>query len=134
MTINATGGGSAPTVICVKDVVLQAGKVITLHGVPGDTFILNVTGKFVLNGARIVVDGVQPKDVLYNIIGNGPQVSFSGGGGGMGCCNASIDGTLLAPTRKIALSPGLVNGQVIGGQDISIVSGASVQCPPTPCP
>ncbi len=132
-TINATGGGTQPTVVCVKDVVLQAGKVLTLSGVAGDSFIFNVTGQFVLNGARIVASGVQPKDVLYNIIGSGPQVAFTGGGGGSGCCNASVDGTLLALKRDIALSPGLVNGELIGGQNISIASGSSVKCPPSPC-
>jgi hypothetical protein len=46
------------------------------------------------------------------------------------CCAAIVDGTILAPYRKIALSPGLVNGEVISGLDISIVSGSSVKCPP----
>jgi len=73
---------------------------------------------------------VLPKNVLYNIIGIGEQVAFSGGGGGAGCCKATVDGTLIALSRPIALSPGLVNGQLIGGRDISIVSGASVRCPP----
>jgi len=72
---------------------------------------------------------VQPGAVEYNIIGSGEQVAFSGGGGGTGCCKAIVDGTLLAPNRKIALSPGLVNGQVISGLDISIVSGSSARCP-----
>jgi len=80
-----------------------------------------------------VAAGVQPGAVEYNIIGSGEQVAFSGGGGGTGCCKAIVDGTLLAPNRKIALSPGLVNGQVISGLDISIVSGSSARCRcPTP--
>src|SRR5262249_5480150 len=96
------------------------------------TFLVNVTGKFVLtgNGKILVSGGVQPSDVLYNIIGTGEQVAFSGGGGGLLCCNSQVDGTLLAPFRKIALSPGLVNGgAVISSLDISIVSGARVTCP-----
>ena len=52
-------------------------------------------------------------------------------GGGVGCCKAIVDGTVLAPLRKINLSPGLVNGQVISGKDINISSGASVRCPLT---
>ena len=85
-------------------------------------------------GSQIrVAGGVQPNAVLYHIIGDWGQVVLSGGGGGTGCCKAIVDGTLLAPTRKIALSPGLVNGQVISGLDISIVSGSSVRCRcPTP--
>ena len=41
-----------------------------------------------------------------------------------------MDGTLIALQRNIALSPGLVNGQLVGGRNISIVSGSSVRCPP----
>src|SRR5207244_3218962 len=66
-TINATGGGTAPTVVCVKDVVLN-GSTVTLKGVAGDSFILNVTGKFVLNGgSRIGAGGIRPKDILHHI-------------------------------------------------------------------
>jgi Lysyl oxidase len=128
-------GGPGPTVLCVQDVDVTTGSVITLSGGPGDTFIINVTGKFKVNGGRIVVAGVQPSDVLYNVRGLGEQVAFSGGGGGTDCCKASVDGTLLAPDRDIALSPGLVDGAVISGRNISIVSGAAVSCPPPPpCP
>jgi uncharacterized repeat protein (TIGR01451 family) len=121
-------------VICVQDVVLNSAT-ITLTGPAGAKFILNVTGKFVLNGTSHIVagGGVQPKDILYNIIGSGPDVAFTGGGGGTTCCNSSVDGTLLAVLRKINLSPGLVNGQVISAKNISIVSGSSVRCPSTPC-
>jgi len=85
-----------------------------------------VTGKFVLTGGgagpQIRVDlsaGILPKNVLYNIIGTGPDVAFSGGGGGENCCAAIVDGTLLAPLRKINLSPGLVNGEVISAMNIT---------------
>ncbi|HXJ74618.1 MAG TPA: collagen-binding domain-containing protein, partial [Candidatus Dormibacteraeota bacterium] len=129
-------GVAGVNVICVGDVVLS-GKQITLTGPAGAQFILNVTGKFVLTGGGAgpqirVAGGVQSKDVLYNIIGTGADVAFSGGGGGVNCCAAIVDGTLLAPGRKINLSPGLVNGQVISGKDINIVSGSSVRCPPCP--
>ena len=122
-------------VICVEDVILS-GKQVTLTGPAGAQFIINVTGKFVLTGGgqgpRIrVAGGVLPKDVLYNILGAGSDVAFSGGGGGAGCCKAIVDGTLLAPLRNIKLSPGLVNGQVISGKDIKFSSGASVR---SPCP
>jgi choice-of-anchor A domain-containing protein len=131
-------GVSGINVICVEDVVLS-GKQILLTGEADAKFIFNVAGKFVFTGGgqgpQIRVDtfaGLKPSAVLYNIIGTGPDVAFSGGGGGEGCCAAIVDGTLLAPYRKIALSPGLVNGQVISGKNISIVSGSSVRCPPCP--
>jgi uncharacterized repeat protein (TIGR01451 family) len=128
-------GVSGLNVICVRDVVLS-GSQILLTGPSDALFIFNVTGKFVLTGGGAgpqirVGAGLQPSAVLYNIIGNGPDVAFSGGGGGVNCCAAIVDGTLLAPFRKINLSPGLVNGEVISGLNISIVSGSSVRCP---CP
>ena len=64
--------------------------------------------------------------MLYSILGSGP-VAFTGGAAGLGAA-----GTLIALHRNIALSPGLVNEELIGGQDISIVSGSSVKCPPAP--
>jgi choice-of-anchor A domain-containing protein len=135
-TVTTITGGVGINVICVGDIVLS-GKQIFLDGPAGARFIINVTGKFTLTGGGAgpqirVSGGVGPNDVLYNIIGTGSDVAFSGGGGGVNCCAAIVDGTLLAPERKINLSPGLVNGQVISGKDISIVSGSGVHCPPCP--
>jgi hypothetical protein len=131
-TITGNGGLN---VLCVGSVALNGGAVVHLNGTASDMFVLNITGGFALTGgAQIrVAGGVLPKNVLYNIIGAGGQVAFSGGGGGTTCCKAVVDGTLIALQRNIALSPGLVNGQLIGGRDISIVSGSSVRCPGTPC-
>ena len=135
-TVSAVIGGPGVNVICVGDISLS-GKQLTLFAPAGGSFIINVRGKFVLTGGGQgpqvrVAGGVQPKDVLFNIIGSGSDVSFSGGGGGVNCCAAVVDGTILAPLRKIKLSPGLVNGAVISAKEISIVSGSSVRCPDSP--
>ncbi len=115
-------------VICVKDVVLN-NATITLSGNLGDSFVLNITGKFVNNGGHLVAGGsIQPRDIVYNVLGAGPQVAFTGGGGGVNCCKATGDGTILAVARKIALTPGAVNGSVISGQDIAITGGGRVAC------
>ena len=118
--------------ICVGDVVL-AGKQVFLTGPTNAEFVMVVSGKFALTGGGAgpqirVAGGVSSKNLLYVIVGAGEQVAFSGGGGGEDCCAAIVDGSLLAPYRNIALSPGLVNGEVISGEDISIVSGSSVRC------
>jgi choice-of-anchor A domain-containing protein len=137
-TVTTIVGGPGINVICVTDVNLS-GKQILLTGAASAKFIFNVSGKFVLTGGgagpQIRVDtsaGLLPSAVLYNILGSGSDVAFSGGGGGVNCCAAIVDGTILAPYRKIALAPGLVNGEIISGKDISIVSGSSVRCPPCP--
>jgi hypothetical protein len=126
LTIVGNGGLN---VICVTDIILN-GKTVTLFGGPSDLFVFKVTGRFVLNGGgKILASGVPASNVLYDVIGTGQDVAFTGGGGGISCCNSKVDGTLLATQRKISLSPGLVNGEVISGRDISIVSGSSVRCP-----
>jgi choice-of-anchor A domain-containing protein len=137
-TVNTITGTHGVNVICVKDISLS-GKQILLTGPADAKFVFNITGKLVLTGGglgpQIRVDtsaGIPPSAVLYNLIGAGQDVAFSGGGGGVSCCAAIVDGTILAPYRKIALSPGLVNGEIISGMNISIVSGSSVKCPPCP--
>jgi hypothetical protein len=131
-TLTIAGNGGL-NVICVGDVVLN-GKTVTLAGGPSDHFVLNVTGKFVLNGGGkiLVAGGVPASNVIYNVLGTGPDVAFTGGGGGLTCCNSVVDGTVLAILRKIALSPGMVHGEVISSKNISIVSGSSVRCPACP--
>jgi len=126
-------------VICVGNFQVNSNQLITLTGGPDTSYIFNVTGTFKINGSdqggKVQVGGaVAPSDVLYNVIGSGADVAFSGGGGGsLSTIKAIVDGTILAPNRKIALSPGLVNGQIISGNDISIVSGSFVRCP-SGCP
>src|SRR6185503_6031986 len=100
-TVTTVLGGPGVNVICVGDISLS-GKQLTLLAPAGASFIFNVSGKFVLTGGGQgpqirVAGGVLPEDVLYNIIGAGSDVSFSGGGGGVKCCAAVIDGTVLAP-------------------------------------
>jgi len=132
-TVTTINGVAGLNVIKVTNITL-AGTQIYLNGPAGARFIINVTGNFTFTGGGSgpqirAAGGVQPEDILFNVIGSGSDVAFSGGGGGTNCCVAIVDGTLLAPNRKINLSPGLVNGEVISGKDINIVSGSSVRCP-----
>jgi choice-of-anchor A domain-containing protein len=127
-TINTSGDGDKEYVICVGNVDLGGGKVVTVTGDAGDTYVFKVPsgGKFKLSGgAKIQVDGtnVQPSDILYFVDGTGPDVDLSGG--------SSIDGSLLALQRKVVLKAVIVNGQVVSAKDIVIMSGTSVGCP---CP
>ncbi len=78
---------------------------MTLSGDTNDTFVVNVTGRFMLTrGSQIVAAGVPASAILYNIIGDGQQVAMTG--------KTRIDGTVLALERDIAVTPGVVNGEV----------------------
>ena len=120
-----TGSGSTDGV-CLQNLKLSGGSVLTLTGPSGTTFIINVSGTLALSGAsKIVVSGaVQPKDVLINVIGSGGDAALTGG--------SALHGTLLAPRRKIDVSASFVSGQVISNQNIAITSGGQVNCSCTP--
>jgi hypothetical protein len=125
-------GAPGENVVCVSEVKVGTGRKIELAGDATTFFIINVVakGEFTIASGKIVaVAPVEPKDVLYNVLGTGPKVSFTGGGGGVGCCKASVDGTLLAIDREVALSPGLINGQLCSDKKMGLDSGSGVHCP-----
>ena len=118
--------GDGETVICFNSGA-EFQDDFTIVGSSSSTVYVNVFGELKVNGAKVRVGGsLTPSQVIWNI---GEKVSFSGGGGGTGCCKAELDGTILAPNGKVSLSPGRVIGSIISSEDISIVSGSVVECP-----
>jgi hypothetical protein len=131
-----TGGetitGVAGTNVIKVGNINISGKQTFLSGPANALFIINVTGSITLTGGGSgpqirVTGGATPSNVIFNVTGG--NVQTSGGGGGTNCCAAIIDGTILDVNGQINLAPGLVNGEIISGQDISIVSGSGVHCP-----
>ena len=125
-------------VICVGNFEVGSKQTVKLTGATGTSYIFNVTGSFKVSGGSaggkvLVGDYVEAKDVLFNVIGAGTDAALSGGdGGSIATIKAIVDGTILAPGRKIVLNPGLVNGQIISGKDINILGGSFIQS--LPCP
>jgi hypothetical protein len=120
-TQTITGTGSAK-VLCLQNVNLSNGSVLTLTGPSGTTFTINVKGIFMLSGgSKIVVGGaVQPKDVLINVVGGGQDATVSGG--------SFLQGTLLAPKRSITISGSISNGEIFSFQPVYITGGSKVTC------
>jgi len=72
-----TGNGCI-NVIDVTNISLSAGT-LTLNGGPTDSFIINVSGTMTLSGgSAIVLSGMSPSQVLFNIEGTGTDVNFNG--------------------------------------------------------
>jgi len=124
-TITGNGGLN---VVCVQNIEL-VNRTLVLSGGASDLFVLNLRGRLALAGSgKIVTQGVPKENVLLNVIGSGTDVVLLANGGGASCCSSRIDGTLLAPSRRVWMIPGLVTGEVISGSDISILLGGSVRC------
>lgn len=123
-TITAANPGGI-NVLNTTGINLGNGQTLTLSGPAGTEFIINNSGGITLNSGSIVTaGGVGQNDVVINMTGSGNTVSTSGG-----LNNESvIDAILLdpGPNGKFQLTPGLVNGEVIGGGQISLASGAAV--------
>ena len=103
-------GGAMVNVLNLTEVNLNHGTLI-LNAPAGGSFVLNVSGDFVLNtGSILLAGGLTANDVLINVTGTGSNAAFTGGGN-----SSVVFGTLLVVDRNIQLSPGMVNGRIIGG-------------------
>jgi hypothetical protein len=118
LTIQGNGGVN---VVNVKSIQLDGSSALTLKGGANDYFLINVSGKFAMTGnTMIALDGVQQSHVIFNILGSGEQVAFTG--------KSFAQGSFLAVNRDISVSGATVYGQLIGGENhqIAITSGAHV--------
>ncbi len=122
-------GTSGLNVLSFSSAKIDHGSV-TLSGSASSQFVILIANGMTLNSGSFLLGGsVNPFNVLYVITGNGKTASASGGG------NASVlNGILFNLNGKIQFSPGAVNGSVIGGKDISFVSGGNVNVPLPPAP
>jgi hypothetical protein len=122
-TITATNPGGL-NVLDTTGINLGGDNTLTLNGPAGTEFVINDSGGITLNSGKIfVMGGGSFDDVVFNITGNG-TISTSGGLGD----ESVLEGILLAPNSNssVALSPGEIVGELIGGGSIDLASGSQV--------
>jgi choice-of-anchor A domain-containing protein len=110
-------------VVKTGSITLDGSATLTLSANSNDYFLFNVTGKFAMTGSSKIklTGGINTTHVIFNIIGSGEQVAFTG--------SSVAVGTFLAVNRDISVSGATVNGVLIGAMNhkIAITSGAQVQ-------
>jgi hypothetical protein len=130
LTISNTGNPfNGKYVMSLSNFVMSGGSTLTLNGAAGSAFVLNITGKFDLEGASkiLLTGGLTPSDVLFNVRGNNSTFSIGG--------DSVFNGTLLAynssgtqRTLSITGHNTTVNGEVIVNR-LVLQSGAHVKHP-----
>jgi hypothetical protein len=120
-------GNAGVNVLHLTGIDLNGGAILTLSAPAGGTFIINDSGMFNLTGGSkiLLAGGVTPTDVLFNVTGSNVQVALNGGSEN-GMPKAQISGVLLVPNSDINFAPGLDTPEIIGGRNISLVSGSDV--------
>jgi hypothetical protein len=118
-------GNAGVNVLHLSNLLLGGGAILTLNAPATASFVLDITGGFMLSGSSqlLLSGGIRPEDVLYNVLSVGSavgtQLNSSGG--------SVIYGILLAPNREIILSAGILVGEVIGGgKGITVTSGEQI--------
>jgi hypothetical protein len=120
-------GGPGVNVLHLTAIDLNGGAIVTLSAPAGGSFIINDSGMFNLTGGSkiLLAGGLTPTDVLFNVTGSNVQVALNGGSEN-GMPKAQINGVLLVPNSDINFAPGLDTPEIIGGRNISLVSGSDV--------
>ncbi|MEN8160684.1 MAG: hypothetical protein ABFS41_11495, partial [Myxococcota bacterium] len=118
---NVTGsrtlcGMGGLNVFCADSIALGKGEVLRLDGGPEDSFVVKVAGSLTLKGGARIVAGqdLPPEHVLFHAQGRGKPVGLKGGRGAA----SSLDGTVLAPERRVHLVRSTLQGSVVSGNGI----------------
>lgn len=130
-----TGNGCINVIDVAGRIDLIGNKALTIRGGNDDYFVFNVDGKVEIDGvARIVLDGLDPHQVIFNIVDPGARVDLQGTG--------TSDGTFLNPTGVIDIQ-GTAGGRgafMAGGSELKFTGnadfyGEAFECGTTPiCP
>ena len=130
MTFSNNNPFGGKYVMKLTNFVLNNNSTLTLNGVAGSAFIINVSNNFSLaNQSKIVLTGgLTPSDVLFNVRGSSGTLSIAGG--------SLFQGTLLAynstsstqRTLTVSGANTLAKGELIANK-VVVKNGATVKKP-----
>ena len=126
------GLGGQNVILLKDDLNISGAGSLTFSGGPADVFIINIHGEFSISGAyHFRLRGIQPSQIIFNVIGSGKPVRISGAN--------SIAGTIVALDRPIFLAgasrlTGALIGREINLRGAGLVTEEAPFCFPTPTP
>jgi choice-of-anchor A domain-containing protein len=124
-------GGPGLNVLRLTDLTIT-NATVTLNAPAGATFVINVSGRFVLSGPSSIrlAGGLMPFSVIYNVTGTGADISITGGAPDP-LVQTQVNGVILAPNRNIYIAADRpIIGEVIGGgAKLTIEGNAAVNNP-----
>jgi hypothetical protein len=99
---------------------------LTLSGGASDTFVFDIHGGNSLlqgqgPGSNIVLDGISPDQVLFNLIGSGTQLTTNKG--------SDTEGIFLAENGAIDIQGGTHDSDFIAGTGLTFESGVTITQP-----
>lgn len=114
-SITLAAGPNTRVVLRLSDFVMSAGT-FTLQGTATTTFLINISGKFSLNNAMIILSGIPAANVLFNIHGQGQQLTLN---------NSQMMGYLLALGRRVNVSGTVFHGRLFA-DEVNLNAGAHI--------
>jgi choice-of-anchor A domain-containing protein len=114
-SITLAAGANTRVVLRLTDFVMSAGT-FTLQGTATTTFLINIAGKFSLSNAQIILAGIPAANVLFNIHGQGQQLTLN---------NSQLSGYLLALGRRVTVNGTTIHGRLFADQ-VNINAGAHI--------
>ncbi|MBI3887346.1 MAG: hypothetical protein HY302_16695 [Opitutae bacterium] len=113
-----TGNGGLNVFQINGDLALSQYQSLILNGTASDIFVFNITGQVNLSKADIVLCGVSPDAVLFNLIGTGQKVLSTG--------HSNTQGVFLAENGAIQVDGGVHTSDFIAGDTLIWQSGVNI--------
>ncbi|MGA9754282.1 MAG: TadG family pilus assembly protein [Desulfobaccales bacterium] len=118
-------GTNTVNVVDVTNLLLNSNKTLTLSGTSSMSFVVMVSGTFILNSNSNVIlsGGLTPGNVTFVDTGTGGVIINS---------NCTMNGSILSPNSSVTLnSNAALNGALVSGKDIILNSNIVVTPPQT---
>ena len=126
--LTKTGAPGETVTLDLTSFVLRGHSTFTLEGTATTTFIINISKQFLLSGSAAIIlsGGLMWQNVVFNVLGPGPEVILRG--------HSRLYGRLLALGRRVALRGHATVFGDVRADDVRIRGAARIISPPIASP